>query len=47
MRLPEGARPRAVKLLAAGKTPAVKRSGQHLTLTVPSIRDHEILAIDL
>jgi len=25
----------------------VERSGQHLSLTVPSILDHEIVAIDL
>ena len=47
IRLPDGARPRSVKLLAAGIIPHVERTGRYLTLTVPSILDHEVVAIDL
>jgi len=47
LRLPAGAKPRRVHLLAAGKSPRVERAGPHLTLTVPSILDHEIVAVDL
>jgi hypothetical protein len=46
-RLPAGAEPRRVHLLAADQAPAVERSGPNLTLTVPSVLDHEIVAIDL
>ena len=47
LRLPEGAKVRRVRLLAAGTSPKVDRSGRSLTLTVPSILDHEVVAIDL
>jgi hypothetical protein len=47
VRLPEGVRPKGVKLLAAGKSPRVQHSGQHLNVAVPSILDHEVVAIDL
>jgi hypothetical protein len=45
--LPEGTRAKKVQLLASGKTPRVESRGTNLTLTVPSILDHEIVAIDL
>ncbi len=47
LRLPAGAEPRGVHLLAADQAPPVERSGPRLTLTVPSVLDHEIVAIDL
>jgi hypothetical protein len=47
LRLPRGAMPRRVHLLAADKAVPFERSGDELTLTVPSILDHEIVAIDL
>jgi hypothetical protein len=47
VRLPAGTKARSVRLLAADKTAKVDRSGQQLTLTVPSILDHEVVAIDL
>jgi hypothetical protein len=47
IRIPNGAKVRQVRLLAAGKTPRVERSGHFLSLTVPSIRDHEVVAVDL
>jgi len=47
VRLPATARVRKVHLLAAGKNPKVDHVGEWLTVTVPSILDHEVLAIDL
>ena len=47
LRLPAGTRAGQVRLLAANRTPPVKRDGLFLSLTVPSILDHEILAVDL
>jgi hypothetical protein len=49
VRLPEGTRARRVRLLAANKTPQTnrERTGQHLTVHVPSVLDHEVVAIDL
>ena len=47
VRLPDGTRPRSIKLLAANMIPRVERSGRYLTVTVPSILDHEVVAIDL
>jgi len=47
VRLPEGARARKVRLLAAETTPRVKRTGSELTLTIPAVIDHEVVAIDL
>jgi hypothetical protein len=44
--LPEGMKPRKVRLLAADKTPKFTRDGSYLTVTVPSLLDHEIVAID-
>jgi hypothetical protein len=47
VRLPEGARVKQVRLLAAEKSIRGERFGQNLLVTVPSILDHEIVAIDL
>jgi len=46
IRVPTGRTASGVKLLVAGVKPAVKRTGNTLTLTVPSIVDHEVVAID-
>jgi hypothetical protein len=46
VRLPEGTRARGVRLLAAGAEPHTEQSGAWLSLPVPSILDHEIVAID-
>ena len=45
--LPDGAQAKKVRLLAAGKSPRVERSGRYLSFTVASILDHEVVAIDL
>ena len=47
LRLPGGARVKKVRLLAAGKAPHAHQSGSELTVIVPSILDHEIVAVDL
>jgi hypothetical protein len=47
VRLPDGARARKVRLLAADKPVPARRSGLHLSVTVPSVLDHEVVAIDL
>lgn len=47
VRLPEGAKIRKVQLLASGATPRVRQSNGSTRLTIPSIVDHEVIAIDL
>jgi hypothetical protein len=47
LRLPDGTKPHRIHLLAADKMPRTDRSGQQLTITVPSTLDHEVVAIDL
>jgi hypothetical protein len=47
VRLPDGAHAKGVQLLAANKSLPFEQEGPYLTATVPSILDHEIVAIDL
>jgi hypothetical protein len=47
VRLPEAAKASKIHLLAADKRPRVHRFGQQLTIEVPSVLDHEVIAIDL
>jgi hypothetical protein len=47
IRLPSGARPRHVQLLTAGTSPRVETAAGALTVTVPSIDVHEVIAIDV
>lgn len=47
VRLPDGAVAKKVHLLAAEKSPHVQHDGSKLTVVVPSILDHEVVAIDL
>jgi hypothetical protein len=47
LRVPDGFNPRKVHLLAAGKPVKFMHDGPHLMMTVPSILDHEIVAVDL
>ena len=47
LRLPDGQRARAVRLLAAGKVVRAEQSGRDLTVTVPSVLDHEVVAVDV
>jgi hypothetical protein len=46
IRLPEGRTARAVRLLASGETPRFERVANGLVVTVPSIVDHEVVAVD-
>jgi hypothetical protein len=47
VRVPDGAVPRATKLLVANRAVDARRDGAWLELTVPSILDHEVVAVDL
>jgi hypothetical protein len=46
VKLPAGAAAKKVHLLVAGKVMPVEQVGTRLTVAVPSIRDHEVIAID-
>jgi hypothetical protein len=46
LRLPEGQRARKVQLLASGQSPRVREANGSLSLVVPSILDHEVVAVD-
>jgi len=43
----EGAKPAGVHLLVSGQSPRADESGGYLTVTVPSILEHEVVAVDL
>ncbi len=47
LRLPEGARPKGVRLLASDTEAPSDCSGPYLSVTVPSVLDHEVVAVDL
>jgi hypothetical protein len=47
VRLPDGVHARKVHLLVAEKPPRVQWHGSELAITVPSVLDHEVVAIDL
>lgn len=47
LRLPDTIQPTQVRLLGADTAPDTDRDGPYLTLTVPSILDHEVVAIDV
>lgn len=46
LRLPQGKQARAVHLLVAGTSPLFQVNQGYLTLNVPSILDHEVVAVD-
>ena len=46
VRLPAGAKARRVQLLMAGREVPVAQEGPRLSVTVPSVRDLEVVAID-
>jgi hypothetical protein len=46
VRLPQGMRARKAQLLVAGTNPRIE-DGNELRISVPSILDHEVVAIDL
>jgi hypothetical protein len=45
--MPDGLKAKKVQLLVSGKTPQVLEAGDNLSLTIDSILDHEVIAIDL
>jgi hypothetical protein len=47
VRMPGGLEPRGIHLLTAGSSLPVEQSGNVLSLTVPSVGVHEVVAIDL
>jgi hypothetical protein len=47
LRLPAGTRPSKVRLLTARSTPRAVSRGSVVTVTVPSVEIHEVVAIDL
>ena len=47
IRLPQGEKAARVKLLVNNHAPRVRQANGTVTLTIPSIRDHEVVAIDL
>jgi hypothetical protein len=47
IRLSAGEKARRVQLLVAGQEVPVKQDGSRLSVTVPSVRDLEIVAVDL
>ena len=47
VRLPAGARAKKVQLLSSGQTVRVQEANGVVTLTVPSVLDLEVIAIDL
>jgi hypothetical protein len=47
VRLPGGAKARKVQLLVSGRTPRVQEANGVVQLTIDSILDHEVVAIDL
>ncbi len=47
LKLPAGARAKKVHLLVAGVAPRVEEAGGYLTLTVPSILYHEVVAVEV
>ena len=47
LRLPEGRRARRVQLLVAGTVPRTEEAAGSLIVTVPSVRDHEVVAVDV
>jgi hypothetical protein len=47
VRLPKGTTARNVRLLVSGEAPRVQRSSDAVEITVPTVVDHEVVAIDL
>jgi len=47
IRLPNGQKPKKVQLLVSGQTPRMQEANGSLNLTIASILDHEVIAVDL
>jgi hypothetical protein len=44
--MPEGVRAKAVRLLVADQVLPIREDRNRLSVTVPSILDHEVVAVD-
>jgi hypothetical protein len=47
LRLPDGLRAQTVRLLAADKVLPIEQSGESVSVVVPSVLDHEVVAVDV
>ena len=47
IRMPQGRKSRKVQFLVGSTAPRAQEANGYLTLTVPSILDHEVIAIDI
>jgi len=47
VRLPQGVQPKKIQLLAAGQDVPIRQADGVVTIDVPPILDHEVIAIDL
>jgi hypothetical protein len=47
VRLPAGMHAKAARMLVADKGAEMQRNGQDLIITVPSVLDHEVVAIEI
>jgi hypothetical protein len=47
VKLPAGRKATKVQLLVGNRTPAVERAADSVSLTIPAVLDHEVVAIDL
>ena len=47
LRLPDGIRPRRVQLLVGEALPRTEEAAGSLVVTVPIVRDHEVVAVDV
>ena len=47
VRLPANVQAKAVRLLVADSAPVFRMNGEWLDVTVPSVAEHEVVAVDL
>ena len=47
VRLPDGLRAKGLRLLVANTSPPYRQTGEWLEVTVPSIAEHEVVAMDV
>jgi hypothetical protein len=47
LRLPDGVEAKRVRLLASGTEVEMRRDGRYVSVTVPLVRDYEVLAAEV
>ena len=47
VRMPQGLKAKKIQLVVSGQKPRVREANGVVTLTIPSILDHEVVAVDL